>query len=190
MTHDEKFWNDWLIEQTNCYNNITYNDDGSINVDGDVDVKHNNLTKIIPKFNIVNGCVDFSNNKLKSLENSPKIRNGFFSCRNNNLNDFKYSPIKVNGGEMSVNGIKNGLSYTGSFYGYCNQLKSFEGLNVDGIKGDIMVINDINLTVTDKQIIKAIQRNDIKWLLLNNKNNKLVGYEAISLFLKGELFYT
>ena len=75
MGINEEFWNSWLKENKNI---IIYNDDGSIDVNGDISINFNNLTKIIPKFNKVNGRVDFSNNRLKSLKNSPKIVNGFF----------------------------------------------------------------------------------------------------------------
>ena len=184
MDYNEKFWNDWLDKNKSI---ITYNDDGSIDVNGDISINFNNLTKIIPKFNKVNGCVDFSNNRLKSLKNSPKIVNGFFNCGNNNLNNFKYSPIEVNGGGVILKGLSD-LCYTGTFYGYFNLLKSFEGLNVDGIKNNIyLTINGIPIN-TNKQIIKTIQNNDIKWLLLNNKNYNLSGYEIISQYLKGKLF--
>ncbi len=138
---------------------IRYNNDGSIDVDKNVIVCNKKLTNIIPKFNIVNGYFDISNNKLTSLENSPRI-------------------------------IKRNYHYYGNIYLYNNPIKSFKGLNADGIQSYIylLITFDKSIISVDKQIIKAIQRNDIKWLLLNNKNINLSGYEIISRYLKGELF--
>lgn len=137
---------------------IRYNNDGSIDVDKNVIVCDKKLTNIIPKFNIVNGYFDISNNKLTSLENSPRI-------------------------------IKRNYHYYGNIYLYNNSLKSFEYLNVDGIENAIYInFHNDKFIYTDKQIIKSIQNNNIKWLLLNNKNSNLKGYEIISKYLKGELF--
>jgi len=74
---------------------------------------------------------------------------------------------------------------TYSFYFDIVSLKSLKGLNIDGIQG---FIYDNYYNNIDKTIFKAFQNNDVKWLLLNNKNHKLNGYHIISSYLKGELF--
>ena len=156
MTYDEKFWNDWLEKHKEF---ITYNQDGSIDVDKSVDIRGSNISKIIPKFNIVHGCFVISDNNLETFENSPKI-------------------------------LLETETHWGSLYCFNNPIKSFKGLNADGIQSYIYLdlTFDKSVISIDKQIIKAIQRNDIKWLLLNNKNINLSGYEIISRYLKGELF--
>ena len=145
MDYNEKFWNDWLDKNKSI---ITYNNDGSIDVNGDISINFNNLTKIIPKFNKVYGYFDCTYCRLESLENFPKI-----------------------------------ITY--SFYFDIVSLKSLKGLNIDGIQG---FIYDNYYNNIDKTIFKAFQNNDVKWLLLNNKNHKLYGYHIISSYLKGELF--
>ncbi len=73
--------------------NYTINSDGSIDVDGAVDLLHLNLTKIPIKFNNVYGNFDCSYNLLTSLENSPKwIRDSFF-CIENSLTSLEGCPI-------------------------------------------------------------------------------------------------
>ena len=73
--------------------NYTINPDGSIDVDGAVDLLHLNLTKIPIKFNNVYGNFDCSYNLLTSLENSPKwIRDSFF-CIENSLTSLEGCPI-------------------------------------------------------------------------------------------------
>ena len=52
--------------------NYTINDDGSIDVDGDVYLSNKNLTEIPFNFNKVTGDFDCSDNELTSLKGSPK----------------------------------------------------------------------------------------------------------------------
>jgi hypothetical protein len=65
--------------------NWTLNEDGSIDVDGDVNIYYKGLNKLPLRFRNVSGYFNCSNNNLTSLEGSPKsIGSGFF-CYNNNL---------------------------------------------------------------------------------------------------------
>jgi hypothetical protein len=52
-------------------NNYSINPDGSIDVNGTVDLNYRDLTKIPIKFNKVSGWFKVSFNNLESLENSP-----------------------------------------------------------------------------------------------------------------------
>ena len=52
--------------------NYSINPDGSIDVEGDVNLSYRNLTKIPIKFNKVSGYFYCAFNKLTSLENFPK----------------------------------------------------------------------------------------------------------------------
>jgi hypothetical protein len=65
--------------------NYTINSDGSIDVDGDVDLSDYNLTELPLKFNIVSGYFDCSYNKLTSLDGCPNHVGGHFYCDNNEL---------------------------------------------------------------------------------------------------------
>ena len=83
--------------------NYTINSDGTIDVDGDVDLSDKGLTKLPLTFNRVIG--DFScsyNNRLTSLEGSPKHIDGYFSCYSNKLINLDHLP-EVSGDIYMVN---------------------------------------------------------------------------------------
>ena len=110
--------------------NYTINDDGSVDVEGDLSLSDKGLYKLPLKIKRVNGdfycsynrfstllgfpeyvsgnfyCSD--NNKLISLEGCPSYVGGLFACVRNNLNDLKYSPGYV-GGDFycSESGLNN-----------------------------------------------------------------------------------
>jgi len=98
--------------------NYTINSDGSIDVDGDVDLHDIQLIKIPLKFNKVDGYFYCYNNKLTSLEGCPKEIGGNFSCRDNFLTSLEGCPKEIGG----------------NFYCYRNKLTSLEGCpeKVDG----------------------------------------------------------
>lgn len=72
--------------------NYTINKNGTVDVNGDVNISNRDLTKIPIKFNIVYGNFDCSFNKLETLFGSPKIIEGNFICSYNSLKNLKYSP--------------------------------------------------------------------------------------------------
>ena len=90
--------------------NYTINQDGSIDVDGNVWLYEKKLTELPLKFNKVNNDFYCDYNELESLEGSPKEVNGHFYCRNNKLISLKYAPKIIRGG----------------FYCRCNNIKTFE----------------------------------------------------------------
>jgi len=96
--------------------NYTINEDGSIDVDGSVDLGDLKLTKLPLVFRKVNGyfnCADnklitlegcpievrnsfsCSDNKLITLEGCPSIIDGYFHCDNNKLESLEGGPIEV-----------------------------------------------------------------------------------------------
>ena len=77
--------------------NYTINDDGSIDVNGDVDLYNCNLTELPLRFNKVTGYFHCGGNKLTSLKGCPKWVGGFFYCTNNNLTSLEFSPDYVGG---------------------------------------------------------------------------------------------
>ena len=89
--------------------NYTINSDGSIDVNGIVNLHNLGLEKLPIKFNKVNGYF-YCNNKLTSLEGSPVEVNGDFYCRNNYLTSFEFSPKIIRG----------------DFWCQNNNIKSFE----------------------------------------------------------------
>jgi hypothetical protein len=91
--------------------NWTLNEDGSIDVDGDVNLQNKRLNKLPLKFRNVSGYFDCSYNNLISLEGCPESVSGHFFCFNNNLTSLEGSPKSVGG----------------HFYCYYNDLTSLEG---------------------------------------------------------------
>jgi hypothetical protein len=76
--------------------NYTINDDGSVDVDGDVDLNDCELTELPLTFNKVTGTFNCDDNKLTDLKGCPKSV-GVFFCGSNNLTDLEFSPEKVGG---------------------------------------------------------------------------------------------
>jgi hypothetical protein len=75
--------------------NYTINDDGSIDVNGNVDLYYMELTELPLVFNRVNGYFRCSYNKLTTLEGCPKWISGNFSCSYNNLTSLEFGPDYV-----------------------------------------------------------------------------------------------
>ena len=88
----------------------TINSDGSIDVDGDVNLDNKGLTKLPVKFRRVSGDFYCSINNLTSLEGAPSSLGGTFYCHNNNLTSLVGAPSQV-----------------GNFYCYNNNLTNLEG---------------------------------------------------------------
>jgi hypothetical protein len=91
--------------------NYSINDDGSVDVDGDVDLSDKGLTKLPLKFRKVSGDFNCDNNQLTSLEGCPQKVGRDFYCSNNKLTSLEGSPQSVGG----------------SFYCDDNKLTSLEG---------------------------------------------------------------
>ena len=84
------------IHLTDCIDGTyTINDDGSINVDGSVDISNGRLTKIPFKFRHVSGGFYCYDNQLTSLEGAPITVGGGFDCTCNNLISLKGAPNRV-----------------------------------------------------------------------------------------------
>ena len=77
--------------------NYTVNSDGSIDVDGNVDLAGSGLTKLPLKFGNVTGNFYCYNNQLTTLEGSPKEVGGDFYCSDNQLTSLKGGPAKLGG---------------------------------------------------------------------------------------------
>lgn len=88
-----------IIRICNQYNikNWTLNEDGTIDVDGHVEIYGEKITKLPLKFGRVTGCFWCYNNGLTSLEGSPNYVGGAFNCESNKLTTLEGSPKKVEG---------------------------------------------------------------------------------------------
>jgi len=132
----ESIYNSILLETQNP-NNIdlnllkkcvdgtyTINDDGSIDVNGDVNLNNKKLAKIPFKFRNVSGGFYCHRNRLTSLEGAPNTVGGNFCyCSNNHL--------------TSLDGAPNFVG--GNFYCYDNPNLSYTELFkiIDNVKGNI-----------------------------------------------------
>ena len=77
--------------------NYTINDDGSIDVAGNVNLWDKGLTELPLTFNKVSGNFDCGYNKLTTLKGSPSWIGGWFSCNSNRLPSLEFSPDYVGG---------------------------------------------------------------------------------------------
>ena len=85
--------------------NYTINSDGSIDVDGDVNILGHGLYKLPLKFGKVYGSFYCQFNKLTSLEGSPNYVGGDFLFFRNNITSLEGSPDFV-GGDYSCSSNK------------------------------------------------------------------------------------
>ena len=122
----------------------TINDDGSIDVDGAVNLSNRNLTKIPFKFRNVSGDFYCHNNQLTSLEGAPNTVGGVFDCTDNKLTSLEGAPNTVGGyfdcsdnQLASLDGAPNNVG--GEFYYRYNQNLPYSELFkiVDNVKGNI-----------------------------------------------------
>jgi hypothetical protein len=77
--------------------NYTINDDGSIDVNGSVDLSWYKLIELPLNFNRVTGYFSCSSNNLTSLKGCPRWIGGWFSCNSNRLTSLEFSPDYVGG---------------------------------------------------------------------------------------------
>jgi len=116
---------------------LKYNEDYSIDVDGDVRLYSQQLTSIPIKFNIVTGDFNCSfNHAMTSLEGCPEYIGGDFICAHNRFISLKGSPKFVNGNcNCSCNkliSLEGCPKYVGGYF-YCysnnsnNKLTTLEG---------------------------------------------------------------
>jgi len=112
--------------------NYTFNDDYSIDVDGNVNLYDKGLTILPIKFRNVSGYFSCSYNKLTSLVGGPKTIGGGFYCYDNNLTSLEGDPGTVGGDFHCYNNkltsLKGGPKEVGgNFVCSSNKLVSLEG---------------------------------------------------------------
>jgi hypothetical protein len=87
----ENICQEWGIE------NYTINGDGTVDVDGDVDISKRNLSKLPLKFGRVTGSFYCMHNQLTTLEGCPLEVGGELWCYNNELTTLEGCTKKVGG---------------------------------------------------------------------------------------------
>ena len=86
----------------------TINNDGSIDVDGNVDLYSRDLTELPLIFNKVSRHFDCSDNQLTTLKGCPKKIGGNFDCSYNKLTSLEYLSSSIIKGDINVS--KNKLT--------------------------------------------------------------------------------
>jgi len=143
--------------------NYTINDDGSVDVDGDVLLLERNLSKLPLKFGTVSGHFHCEHNKLTTLEGSPKEVGKSFFCEYNNLDNLNMCPQIVgslggNRGDFVCHNNKL-TSIIGAprevfgFYCYSNKLTNLEGIpKLIGRGGIVCESNKISKLYRDLEL--------------------------------------
>ena len=114
--------------------NYTVNDDGSIDVNGDVNLSWYKLIELPLRFNKVTGWFDCSNNNLTTLKGCPRWVGGSFSCQYNQLTSLEFSPDYVGGYFNCINNkLTNNYCDTEILGDFYTSLKQ-DGLTNDNYK--------------------------------------------------------
>ena len=136
------------------------NSDGTVDVEGDVDLIKMNLTELPVRFGRVSGDFDCSGNNLKSLEWCPEYVGGYFWCSSNKLESLEGSPEYV--GEDFICSDNNLTSLEGSpskvsgyFWCSSNNLESLEG-SPKYVSGDFICVNQKNGHEFTEEEVEAV----------------------------------
>ena len=112
--------------------NYTINPDGTVDVDGGINLYKKGLKELPLNFGKVSGDFDCGRNQLTTLEGSPKEVTGYFACSNNQLTTLEGAPKEVDGSFYcdynkltTLEGSPKEVS--GSFYCRYNKLTTLEG---------------------------------------------------------------
>ena len=180
--------------------NYTINDDGSVDVDGNVNLSTGDLKEIPLNFNKVSGAFWVDGNGITSLKGSPKKVGGRFDCSMNNLTSLEGGPKVVGGAYLchnnyltnlkgsseeckSFNCSKNDLTslesdlknITGGFFMFSNntEIKDFYGFGTDILSNSSIFINDN--TPLDSLTLSFNEKEFIHWFNLVKpvKGNKV-----------------
>ena len=102
--------------------NYNINDDGTIDVDGNVNLFEEQLTMLPLKFRNVSGDFYCGKNQLTSLKGSPQYVGGGFYCRYNQLTSLEGCPKKVYGDFWCGNNKLKNIDYLP---------KKYKGLSIE-----------------------------------------------------------
>jgi hypothetical protein len=113
--------------------NYTINDDGSIDVDGDVDISDRSLKEIPINFKNVSGDFDIDSNRLISLKGCPERIGGNFNCFDNELTSLEFGPKYVDGSYYCNENRLKSLNFLPNKIGkklFCddNEIYAFKGI--------------------------------------------------------------
>ena len=167
--------------------NWTLNPDGSIDVDGNVDISYSGLTELPLKFGKVSGNFNCSNNQLTTLEGCPKSVGGNFNCYSNQLTTFKGCPESISGAfNCRNNKIVNFYEFPDRLVGIDLYLENNPlGEIYHGVfKGDSRCIDLLNMTRSIyKDTVREMGIEDIAYTmnfeLDTNWRNQIKSYKIV-----------
>jgi len=160
----------------------TINEDGTIDVDGEVNLGSNGLIELPLNFNKVSGYFDCFDNKLTTLKGSPKYVGGVFYCDYNELTSLKFGPKYVGGsfgcGVNKLTSIEFSPEKVGSDFGcidneirdlygisdyigrflYCNEKNPISSIIYKPVDMDfIRAFNSYKVIKDDKVVLKRLK---------------------------------
>jgi hypothetical protein len=121
--------------------NYTINSDGSIDVNGYVNLLNKGLIVLLPMFRNIRGSFDCDYNKLTNLKGCPKSIGGSFYCNHNELTSLIGCPKSIGGGFYCDHNNLTSLqgcpkSVGGDFSCQLNEIESFGELDFIHIGGN------------------------------------------------------
>ena len=146
QTHDEihKICKQYKIT------NYTINSDGSIDVNGDVNLHSESLRKLPLKFNNVSGNFWCNDNRLTTLEGGPQSVGDDFNCYVNKLTTLEGAPQSVNRFSCSDNKDLKSLNYLSEYID--SEQVEFEDTAVYEI---FKLLDNLIATTNNKIIVSA-----------------------------------
>ena len=126
--------------------NYTINEDGTIDVDGEVNLSQRGLDELPLNFNRVTGNFYCNGNNLTTLKGSPKYVGGGFYCGYNDLPSLEFGPIEVGGTFDCERNLIRSLEYSpikvGSDFRFPdNKVRSFKYCP-DKVSGNILAYDN------------------------------------------------
>ncbi len=122
----------------------TINNDGSVDVDGDVSIKYTKNGVLPLKFNIVTGFFSAFKCDLKTLEGAPKEVGKSFDCSGNDLSSLEGAPKKVGWSFLCKNNDLTSLDFLPESIG---MNLDFSGNNLTSLVGCPEKVNgDLNVS--------------------------------------------
>ena len=159
MINEQKIHN--ICKKYNI-NNYTINPDGSIDVEGDVNLHNMGLTKLPLKFGKVSGTFYCYSNQLTSLEGCPNDLGGSFECSYNQLTSLEGLSKIIEGSPFCTNNKLTNLKgiETVDRFIFCdgNPLESLEGFNLNYDKLDCDNKDGLILKTKRKQKLKILEK--------------------------------
>jgi hypothetical protein len=129
--------------------NYIINDDGTIDVNGNVWLNNRDLVEFPLTFNRVSGYFNCGSNELTSLKGCPKWVGGYFSCGGNRLTSLEFSPEYVgddfNCSYNELTTLKGSSTHVGGHFRCGDNLLTSLEFSPDYIEMDFLC-NDNRLT--------------------------------------------